>query len=806
MALCAFAFAGRVEKEINNGWTFSYTGADSAEGAQAPGFDDSSWEKVSVPHSWNAKDTQDGILNNYARGFGWYRKHFNVGKECAGKLVYVFFESVGNKAQVYCNGELVGHHLGAYAAFCCDITSFIKPGDNVLAVRADNAVESSESSLHIIPLSGDFNRYGGICRGVRLLITEPVHIATLDYASPGVYLTASNVSEKGADIEIKTLVRNVGSGYGDVTIRTQIFDADGKIVKKIVSRQQIKEGTEPVIQTAHISNPHLWNARKDPYLYSVTVELSAFDRQLDLVRQPLGLRYYSLDSEKGFFLNGEYCDLHGVAMHEERQNKGRAISDADREQDIALMLEMGCTWIRPSHYQHAEKIYDLADASGLVLSSEIPIVDGILFSEEFAVNCEQQLRELIRQNYNHPSIMFWFIYNELTTKGAEKLIGRLNDVAKAEDPIRITGCAHNNTGDFAPWTQVTDVLSYNRYMGWYGSEPEEFAAWADKIHAERPGDRIGVTEYGAGANVSQHQIPPVYPGPYAPFHPEEYQLRYHEVYWLAMKERPFIWCKTVWNGFDFAVDSRDEGSQPELNDKGMLTRDRKVKKDAFYWYKANWNAEPMVYITSRRAKELREIPPYVKVYSNCGKVELFVNGKSCGVKEGADCVFQWDGGLGLHAGVNEIKAIADGKLEDSISWEITPVEKFAVSTVSASGFERGNPPSNAIDGTSATRWAGENNPSITFDLGEAKAVASVAVAFYKGTSRSYKISIEASSDMQSWQSVLTGAKSSGKSELLEEFAVEPVKARYYRINANGYDDTPGGWASCYEVEFYGAKP
>jgi beta-galactosidase len=805
-ALCAFGFAQRTEKIINGNWAFTFTGSDAAEGSQSAGLDESTWQNVNLPHCWNASDTQDGILNNYARGFGWYRKHFTLDKDNAGKRVYVYFESAAYKAQVYCNGTFIGRHLGGYASFCFDITESVKFGEeNLLAVRVDNADTSSESDLRIIPLSGDFNKYGGLCRGVRLIITEPVHITPLDYASPGVYLTASNVSEKGADLEIKTLVRNTGSGMQNVTIRTQVFDAAGKIVKKLKSTQVIDPGTEPVLQTAHINKPHLWNGRKAPYLYSVTVELSLFNRPVDMVRQPLGLRYYSVDKDKGFFLNGEHYDLVGVAMHEDRFGKGRAISDADREQDMNLMLEMGCTWIRPSHYQHGEKFYDLADESGMVLSSEIPIVNGALFSEEFIENCESQLTELIRQNYNHPSILFWIIYNELTTAGSETIIDRLNKLVKAEDPARITSCAHSNASDHSPWSKVTDTLAYNRYMGWYGKSPDDFAPWADKIHSERPEDCVGITEYGAGANAFQHQIPPVYPGPYAEFHPEEYQLYYHEKYWLAMKARPFLWCKTVWCGFDFAVDNRDEGSQIELNDKGMVTRDRKIKKDIFYWYKANWNSEPMVYITSRRAQKQRTIPPYIKVYSNCESVELFVNGASCGVRKNADNIFLWEGELGLKDGENEIKAVAAGNLEDSIVWDMDIMPVYVPVSVSASKYEGSNTPIKAIDGSWDTRFSADDYPSITFDLGEPKPLASLALAFYRGTSRVYQFSVDVSDDMTSWKTVLESAKSSGKTEVLEEFAITPASARYIRVTSEGNSSDTPQWMSLYEAAFYGEK-
>jgi beta-galactosidase len=669
--ICA---AGREDSLINDQWRFSYFGNNAGAGTEAISFNDSSWSSLDLPHTWNAFDGQDGG-SNYARGFGWYRKHYTIGSQYLGKRVYLFFESVGQKAHVYCNGTLVGNHLGGYAAFCYDITDQVNFGaDNVIAVRADNASTSSVSSLNIIPRSGDFNKVGGICRSVHVIITDPVHITLLDYASPGVYLPQTNVSGTSADLSVRTLVRNAGSVAKNVTVRAIIKDAGNNNVDTLILTQNAAAGaTTEFVQNTTIANPHLWDGRNDPYLYKVIVEVEVDSAVTDTVEQPLGFRYFSVDVNNGFFLNGQYLDLRGVAMHEDWLDKSRAISDADREQDNALMLEMGCTWIRPSHYQHAEKFYDLCDQSGIVISTEIPIVDSITFDTAFVDNCKDQLRELIRQNYNHPSVCFWLLYNELTTSGSETVIGQLNDLAHQEDATRPTTCAHNNTSDTAAWSYVTDTLAYNRYMGWYGSAPEGFAPWADSIHASRNTDEIGITEYGAGANTSQHQVPPVYPGPTSAFHPEEYQMYYHEVYWIAMKARPWLWCKTIWNGFDFAVDSRNEGSQPGLNDKGMVTRDRAIRKDAFYWYKANWTTAPMVYITSRRFTPQQTCPQYVKIYSNCDMVELFVNGVSHGTKTGADCIFQWNGGIGLRAGSNEVRAVGTSgasSCEDTCTWQL----------------------------------------------------------------------------------------------------------------------------------------
>ncbi len=662
----------RVDTVINNTWKFNRADVNNA---QSPSFNDASWSTIDLPHTWNALDGEDG--GTYYRGIGWYRKHYTIGSENSGKRIYLFFESVGISADVYCNGTLIGSHLGAYAAFCFDITGAVIFGaDNLIAVKANNS-----SSLNIAPLDGDFTQWGGICRSVHLLITNPVHITPLDYASPGVYLTTTNVSSASGDLSVKTLIRNAGTAAKDVTVRATIKDATNVTVgTPLTLTQSVAAGaTTNFVQNTTVSSPHLWDGLADPYLYKVLVEVETDSAVVDQIEQPLGFRYYSVDSNLGFFLNGHYLDLHGAAIHEDRDHKGRAISDADREEDIQIMLEMGCTWLRLAHYQHAEKIYDLADETGMILTTEIPIVDNIASGTAFSDNCQSQLKELIRQNYNHPSVLFWGLFNEITLHSGpdpNPLIITLNTLAHAEDPTRPTTAA-NNTSDNDATTKHTDVLGYNKYFGWYDGVVTGFAPWADGIHASRGSDKIGVTEYGAGASINNHQDDPtVEPANVGGnWHPEEYQAYFHEVHWKAMKTRPYLWCKAIWNGFDFGSDVRNEGDRAGINDKGMVLRDRTVKKDAFYWYKANWSSTPMVYITSRRFTPRVANPTYVKVYSNCDNVELFINGVSKGVLTSTDHIYQWTSGLTLTGGANEIKAIGrigTDEYIDICNWTLNP--------------------------------------------------------------------------------------------------------------------------------------
>jgi beta-galactosidase len=797
--LASTAFANdRVSIDINDNWKF-YKG--DVAGAEEVGFDDSLWQTINIPHTWNALDGEDGG-NNYYRGIGWYRKHYTLGSESLGKRIYLFFESVGKAADVYCNGTYIGRHEGAYAAFCFDITDAAHFGsDNLIAVKADNS-----SALNIAPLSGDFTQWGGICRTVHLLITNNVHITPLDYASPGIYLTPTNVSGTASDLCVETLIRNAGITDKTVTVRATIKDANSVTVDTLTLAQNAAAlTTTNFVQNTTISNPHLWDGLNDPYLYKVLVEVETDGAVVDVAEQPLGFRSYSVNSNQGFFLNGRYYDLHGVAIHEDREHKGRAISDADREQDIQLMLDMGCTWIRLAHYQHAEKICDLADEKGIILSTEIPLVNGILSTTAFSDNCKSQLKELIRQNYNHPSVFFWLLYNELTTSGSETLIQQLHDLAKVEDPTRLTTVAHNNTSDTAAWSYISDVLGYNRYYGWYGSQATDFAPWADGIHASRATDEIGVTEYGAGASINHHEENPAPPVTTGNWHPEEYQTYFHEVYWKAMETRPFLWCKTIWNGFDFGIDSRAEGDRNGINDKGMVIRDRTIKKDAFFWYKCNWSGEPVVYITSRRFTPRYKNPEYVKVYSNCDTVELFINGSSLGTKTSTDHIFKWIENIKLKPGSNEIKAvgrIGPDEYEDKCFWDFILTTKLVVSSVTASGFQTGNPPENTIDGSLTTRWACQGiGQWIKYDLGSVREIDKIKIAFYNGNSRFAYFDIDVSNDNSTWTRVLAGGVSSGTTTGLEEFDFPDTSARYLRIIANG--TSTSDWNSYYEVEIYG---
>jgi beta-galactosidase len=655
----------RAGESLNAGWKFHL--GDLA-GAEAETFDDAGWSGVDLPHTWNAQDGQDGG-GNYFRGTGWYRRRFTAARSWAGRKVYLQFDGANRRADVYLNGRLLGTHFGGFARFRFDATPYLKDGaENVLAVRVNNEVND------IAPTVADFTFFGGIYRGVSLLVTDRLQIETMDYASPGVYLKQESVSRERADLSVNVKLANHEGRAADVRVRVVVAAADGAMLKETEATARVEAGGRgEVVERLTLARPRLWDGTRDPYLYKVYAEVYEGGRLRDRVEQPLGLRFFKVDADGGFFLNGRPLDLHGVSRHQDRLNKGWAISEADEREDFALIREVGATAIRVAHYQQSQLWYSLADQSGLVMWAEIPFVGPALDKPTFADNAVEQLRELIRQNYNHPSILFWGVGNETRGASADALIARLAAEVKTEDPTRLSTYASDHADD-DPKNWHTDLTAFNRYYGWYRGSLEDFAAWADRIHKEFPRARVGVSEYGAGASVAQHEADPKQPKPASRYHPEEYQALFHEAYWNAMRSRPFLWCKFVWNMFDFAADQRSEGDTLGRNDKGLVTYDRRTRKDAFFWYKANWSDAPVLYITDRRFVRRTQPVTDVKVYSNADSVELFVNGVSKGKRAGENHVFRW-AGVNLKEGENRVEARAaraGRRLADSCTWEYSP--------------------------------------------------------------------------------------------------------------------------------------
>lgn len=646
-------FAQRQDILLNNDWNFRFS-HQVQKGTEV---------RVDLPHTWNAQDALSGKID-YKRGIGNYEKNLFIRPEWKGKRLFIRFEGVNNIADVFINRRHIGEHRGGYGAFIFEITGKVEYGkENSILVRVNNGEQ-----LDIMPLVGDFNFYGGIYRDVHLLITDETCISPLDYASPGVRLIQDSVSHRYAKVRAIVDLSNGSSGNQEVELNVRLLD--GQRVVKEGTKNVNLSGNEVMQQelTFEIDQPHLWNGRQDPFLYQAEVTLFRNGQMVDRVTQPLGLRFYRIDSDKGFFLNGKHLPLKGVCRHQDRSEVGNALRPQHHEEDVALMLEMGVNAVRLAHYPQATYFYDLMDKNGIIVWAEIPFVGpggyndkGFVDLPAFRANGKEQLKELIRQHYNHPSICVWGLFNELTELGDNPVeyIKELNVLAHQEDTTRPTTSASNQMGDL---NFITDAIAWNRYDGWYGGTPADLGKWLDRMHKDHPKICIAISEYGAGASIYHQQDSLVKTVPTSWWHPENWQTYYHIENWKTISSRPYVWGSFVWNMFDFGAAHRTEGDRPGINDKGLVTFDRKVRKDAFYFYKANWNREePMLYLTGKRNTVRTQRLQTITAFTNLSGAELFVNGKSYGKAiPDSYAILEWKN-VELEPGENEIKVVSTNK-------------------------------------------------------------------------------------------------------------------------------------------------
>ncbi len=664
--LFAFNLFARDETVLDTGWKFKL--GDVAE-AREINFKDAFWTAVSVPHCWGWQDAQQG--NEYYQGPGWYRRNLGISRPEAGKRYFLKFEAAGSVADVYVNGKFIGEHRGAFGAFTYEITGALATnGVNVLAVRVSNAPEPD-----IAPLSGDFPLYGGLYRPVHLIETGGEDICLTDHGSPGVTWLQTSVSSTQAVLDVTAEISNGTSERHPLRLVATVYDMnDFRVASAELPITAVPNMTSPYALRVVVPQPHLWNGRADPYLYNAVIELRSTNQVVDSVGQSLGLRYYRVDPDQGFFLNGKPLRLHGVDRHQERWNEGWAISEEDQDEDIGLMEELGVNVVRCAHYQHSDYFYTSCDRAGILVWAELPQVNAVHDTPEFENTSRNQLLDLIRQNVNHPAIFAWSLFNEIGTgtDDPHRELRDLNNVAHSEDPTRPT-IAASHTDAFPQMNKIPDLLGRNLYPGWYSGKKEDYGRILDGYRYTSQRGGFCVSEYGAGANVNQHEDNPKQPKAGGPWHPEEWQAEVHEAAWPAIRARPFVWGSFVWNLFDFTSYFRREGGVAGVNDKGLVTADRKIKKDAFYFYKANWNDDPMVYITSRRFTERTNALTSVKVYSNTHAVEVLVNGTSLGTNSsGTNCVFLWPK-VALQPGDNKIEARAENdgtNLTDSCVWTL----------------------------------------------------------------------------------------------------------------------------------------
>ncbi|MCD8120473.1 MAG: discoidin domain-containing protein [Lachnospiraceae bacterium] len=870
--------------ELDGEWLF---GGRALSEAAALASDRSGWESVTIPHTWNAEDADDGG-SDYDRTFYWYYKEFTIDESLQDKQIYIEFLGANTKTDLYVNGVKVGEtHEGGYTAFRYNITDYLsEDGNNYIYVKVDNTLDQD-----IAPISADFNMYGGIYRRVYLIAVDEVHVDLESYGSSGLYLTTGYMRsleepEDLGEFNVQADLVNASDAAQTVTVTVTV---EGDNAPEAFSEEITiaADSTYEFSKDLKVEDPTLWEGidysknadnTNAGYQYTVTLTVTDSDGEvIDEVSDKLGFRYFYVDEDEGFYLNGEKYTLHGVNRHSFLAGSGSAMTEEDHYADMQIMLELGITCVRLCHYPQTDYFYDLCDAYGIVVWTEIPLVNAIGTGSDFEEVTKNQLTELISQQYNRPSIIFWGLENEIgngtsltnatsstAVSGAKALLYELDGLAHELDTTgRYTTQALNRdyamdqndadsvNEDFENnigWK--SDLIAWNIYPGWYSDE-NFYGTFEDVMTRKIALDSrsMGISEYGWGANVNQHEAYPelgengLSAG--GAWHPEEYQSLMNEEAIAYINEHDELWATFYWAMFDFAVDSRSEGSQVALNDKGLVTADRETKKDSYYLYKANWNqADSFAYITSRRWTDRTEGETYIKVYSNCDAVELFVNGESLGMMEAqGNGVFLTEG-VNLEIGEATISVIGtcegdDAEYTDSCTWTVSEeLEDLALNKTVYASSEEGTASDGAtttadmaVDGSVGSRWVAQTQDTsgnwdaqypewLCVDLGEVCDITSLELLLESKNDRTYEYEIWVSEDVSpegegtdfdpesaGYTKVYAtdGNETSGQQETLE---LDGVSARYVlvRITSCSLYSSSAKYvaASIYELEIYGA--
>ena len=644
------AAAPRTSQRLDDGWTLYPRHDVNKQPARI---------EVQVPHTWNTEDVFNG-MGGYLRSAFVYERNLPLPK-ADGQRRFLHFQAVNSVADVFINGRRVGSHYGGYTAFCFEITDFLQEGDNRLEVNVSNAYRQD-----VAPLAGDFNIYGGITRPVTLITTDADCISPLDHASSGLYVHQESVSRERAELTVETVL---SVKRRDLQAEAVLLDAAGREVLRAAAPAEGERVRIPLT----LDRPHLWDGRRDPYLYTVRVELKDGSRVVDSVSETTGLRSFRVDPEQGFFLNGEHVDLHGVCRHEEAEGTASLLNEEMLRRDARLIYDMGATGVRFVHYPHSRYDVGQYDSLGIVVWYELNLAGpggygspGYVADPALERNTMANLEEMILQNYNSPAICFWSLCNELSFKfdAPDRFLRELHLRAKALDPQRLTTLAICYDQD--RFQHITDIIGWNKYFGWYGSDGKGIGAFMDNAHALAGFQPIGLCEYGASASILHHSFQESRNN-YVHF--EEYQCKVHEYNWEEMASRPYVWCKFIWQWADTPSSIRDEGDRRGMNDKGVVTYDRKTCKDAYYFYQANWSEAPMLYIAHRRYTLRSQGVTDVKVYSNQKQAVLYLNGRkvATGRNDGLGrIVFA---GVRLQEGDNMVRVVS-GALTDECVWNL----------------------------------------------------------------------------------------------------------------------------------------
>ena len=623
---------------LNENWTLSFPKGERPT------------EQVTLPHTWNAVDGNDGN-GSYLRTTGVYTRTFEQPKQPReGGRTYVEVLAAALNATVKVNGTVATTHEGGFSIFRADVTDLCHEGDNELTIEVSN-----EDTPSMYPASADFTFYGGLYRGVNLISVPNAHFDLDYYGGPGIMVTPVPTEDGGANFTIKSFVTNPAD---DLTVLYSIEDCFGREVASAV------RGSAETEVTIYVPDAQLWSM-DEPNLYTVTATLQRNNEAVDEIYANVGVRSFKVTPNEGFSINGVPTPLRGVSRHQDRVFEGNALTPEEHYEDAMLIKELGANTIRLAHYQHSQDFYDACDEIGFAVWAEIPFISVFKKGEGAHTHVMEEMKELIIQNYNHPSIMFWGISNEILIGGiSQELVDTHHDLeklCKELDPTRLTTIAHvSHTPVDGPMHHITDLESYNHYFGWYGGKMEQNGPWLDKFHADHPDICIGVSEYGCEGIINWHSNTPE-----CKDYTEEYQALYHEHMAQVFEDRPWVWASHVWNMFDFGCAARHEGGVSGRNNKGLITMDRKTKKDSYFVYQAYWTQTPMVHIAGRRHAQRAGETTEIKVYSNQDTVVLYVNGKEVG-QQTAHRVFKFD--VALNEGFNTILAVA-GDVKDSITLE-----------------------------------------------------------------------------------------------------------------------------------------
>ena len=623
---------------LNENWTLSFPKGDHAT------------EQVNLPHTWNAVDGNDGN-GSYLRTTGVYTRTFTAPKQPReGGRTYVEVLAAALNSTVKVNGQVATTHEGGFSIFRADVTDLCHEGENELTIEVSN-----EDTPSMYPSSADFTFYGGLYRGVNLISVPNAHFDLDYYGGPGMMVTPVPTEDGGANFTIKSFVTNPAD---NLTVMYSIEDCFGREVASAV------RGSADTEVTIYVPDAQLWSM-DEPNLYTVVATLQRNNEEVDEIAANVGVRSFKVTPDEGFSINGVPTPLRGVSRHQDRVFEGNALTAEEHYDDAMLIKELGANTIRLAHYQHSQDFYDACDEIGFAVWAEIPFISVFKKGEGAHKHVMEEMKELIIQNYNHPSIMFWGISNEILIGGiSQELVDTHHDLeklCKELDPTRLTTIAHVSTTPVnGPMHHITDLESYNHYFGWYGGKMEQNGPWLDQFHAEHPDICIGISEYGCEGIINWHSNTPQ-----CKDYTEEYQALYHEHMAQVFEDRPWVWASHVWNMFDFGCAARNEGGVSGRNNKGLVTMDRKTKKDSYFVYQAYWTQTPMVHIAGRRHAQRAGETTEIKVYSNQDTVVLYVNGKEVG-QQTAHRVFKFN--AALNEGFNTIVAVA-GDVKDSITLE-----------------------------------------------------------------------------------------------------------------------------------------